>query len=206
MQPLREYGVMYTVYFFKEVKMQSRLVTKFSLLLLVNLCFSCTMFAQEKKTSPKPLTPEELQKMDKGKRQPPKGPTFQITPIEQVKGMYLALIADDQGRTLEEFFLFEKLPVLEAIVSEAKKFGLTEESVGGAKPLTTRFSDKQLPNFLVDVSKVAKRTHFYVTMLNQKGKITVDAGEIKRGDPEATAMLYDILTKIQAAKSQGEIQ
>src|SRR5688572_31671371 len=112
MQPLREYGVMYTVYFFKEVKMQSRLVTKFSLLLLVNLCFSCTLFAQEKKTSPKPPTPEELQKMDKGKRQPPKGPTFQITAIEQVKGMYLALIADDQGRTLEEFFQFEKLPVL----------------------------------------------------------------------------------------------
>lgn len=186
--------------------MQSRLFNKFCFLLLVTLSVSSTTFAQEKKTPPKPFTPEELQKMDKGKRRPPKGPTFQITPIEQVKGMYLALLADDQGRTLEEFFLFEKLPILEAIVLEAKNFGLTEEAVGGAKPLTTRFSDRQVPNFMVDVSKVAKQTHFYVTMLNQRGKITVDAGAIKRGDPEATAMLYDILTKIQAAKSQGESQ
>ncbi len=181
-------------------------VSKFYFLLFISLFLSNTLDAQEKKGPPKPYTPEELQKMDKGKIRPPKGATFQITSIETVKGVHLALLADEHGRTMEEFFQTDKLPILEAIVSEAKSFGLTEESVGGTKPVTTRFSDKQVPNFVVDVSKVAKQTRFYVTMQNRTGKITADAGTIKRGDPDATALLYVILTKIQTAKSQSEIQ
>lgn len=186
--------------------MQSKLFCKFCLLFLVSLMFSNPLLAQEKKAPQKPLTPEELQKADKGKLRPPKGASFQIAPIENAKGLYLALLADDENRTLEEFFQVDKLPVLEAIVAEAKKFGFTEEAVGNAKPLTTRFSDKQVPNFVVDVSKIAKQTHFYVTMKTQRGKITVDAGTIKRGDPDATALLFDMLNKIQAVKSQSEIQ
>ena len=185
--------------------MQPKLFSRFCFLLFVSLFFSNALLAQEKKAQPKPFTPEELQKMDEGKRRPPKGPTFQISPIENVKGNVSVLLADGP-QTLEDFFQFDKLPILEAIVSEAKRFGLNEESVGGAKPLTTRFSDKQVPNFIVDVSKIAKQTHFYVTMQNQIGKLTIDAGVIKRGDPDASALLYEMLTKIQKAKSENPIQ
>lgn len=186
--------------------MLSKGIRNFALLLCFSLLLSGSLSAQEKKAAPKPLTPEELQKMDKGKRRPPTGASFQITPIESVKGVCLALLVDGEGRTLEELFQFDKLPVMEAIVAEAKKFGLTEEAVGNGKAITTRFSDKQVSNFVVDVSKLGKQTHFYVTVQNQHGKITLDAGTIKRGDPEATAFLYDILAKIQAAKNPNPIQ
>jgi hypothetical protein len=186
--------------------MQTKFISKFALLLTVSLLVSHTLFAQEKKGPPKEFTPEELQKMDKGKRRPLKGASFQLTAIDSVKGVCLALLADGQGKTLEEFFLFDKLPVLEAIVTEAKNFGLTEEGVGRAKAETTRFSDKQVPNFVVDVSKFGKQTHFYVTLQTRQGKITLDGGAIKRDDPEATAFLYDILAKIQGAKALNSIQ
>jgi hypothetical protein len=186
--------------------MQTKFIRKFALLLTLSLLVSHTLFAQEKKGPPKEFTPEELQKMDKGKRRPVKGASFQITPIESVKGVCLALLADGQGKMLEEFFLFDKLPVLEAIVTEAKNFGLTEEAVGKGKAETTRFSDKQVPNFVVDVSKLGKQTQFYVTVQTRQGKITLDAGAIKRGDPDATPFLYDILAKIQGAKNLNPIQ
>jgi hypothetical protein len=181
-------------------------IYKLALLLTVSLLFANQLAAQNKKPPQKTFTPEELQKMDQGKRRPLKGTSFQITPIESVKGVCLALLVDGEGRTLEEFIQFDKLPILEAVVTEAKQFGLTEESVGNGKAITTRFSDKQMANFVVDVSKLGKQTHFYVTMQNQQGKITLDAGTIKRGDPEATAFLYDILSKIQAAKNPNPIQ
>lgn len=186
--------------------MQSKLFRTFCFLLVVSLVFANPLLAQEKKGQPKPMTPEELQKLGKGKRHPSKGSSFQIAPVDNSKGMYLALLADEEGRTLTEFFQFDKLPILEAIVAEAKKFGLTEEAVGGAKPLTTRFSDKQVPNFVVDVSKITKQTHFYVTVKTQRGKITIDAGAIKRGDPDATALLFDMLGKLQEVKAHSQIQ
>jgi hypothetical protein len=187
--------------------MQMKLFIKLCLLLCISLFISNTLLAQGKKPAPRPLTDEELQKLDKGKRKPPTAASaFQITPIPAMKETCLALLVDGENRTLEEFILFEKLPILEGIITEAKKFGLTEESVGTSKPVTTRFSDKQFPQFVVDVAKQGKQTHYYVTMQNRVGKITLDAGVIKRDDPNATAFLYEMLTKIQSATIPNPIQ
>lgn len=192
--------------------MQAKLFIKFGLLLCISLFISNTLLAQEKKPItkpvPKPPTPEEVAKAEKTRKKPPTAavPAFQIRPVEDVKQMCLALLVDGQGGRLEEFILFDKIPILEAIVTEAKKFGLTEEATGAAKAVTTRFSDKQYPNFVVDVSKLGKQTHYYVTMQNRQGKITVDAGIIKRDDPNATAFLYEILTKIQSATVPNPVQ
>jgi hypothetical protein len=187
--------------------MQTKLFIKFGLLLCISLFISNTLLAQGKKPAPKPLTDEELQKLDKGKKRPPTtGAAFQISPIESVKGVCHALLVDGENRTFEDFIPLDKLPLLEAIITEARKFGLTEESVGTTKPVTTRFSDKQVPNFVVDVSKQGKQTHFYVTMQSKVGKITVDAGVIKRGDPNATAFLYEMLAKIEHARTVNPIQ
>jgi len=186
--------------------MQVKFISKIGFLFLVSLLFTNTLCARQDKTPQKPFTPEDLRKMDKGKMRPPHGASFQIVATSS-KGMYLALMADEQ-KTVIEYFLYDKLAILEAIVSEAKKFGLTEEAVGGAKPLTTRFSDKQVPSFIVDVTKVGKMTHFYITLKGQtesgpQGNLTIDVGSIKRGDSEAKAKLYDILENIQSAKEHA---
>jgi hypothetical protein len=187
--------------------MQAKLLIKFGLLLCISLFMSGMLFAQGKKPVQKPLTEAEIMKQEKTKTKPPKpGTAFQIRPVESMKEMCHALLVDEENRTFEEFIIFEKIPILEAIVTEAKKFGLTEEAVGAAKPVTTRFSDKQYPNFVVDVAKKGKQTHFYVTMQNRQGKITLDAGVIQRDDPNATAFLYEILTKIQSATVPNPIQ
>jgi hypothetical protein len=188
--------------------MQAKLLIKLGLLLCISLFVAPTLLAQGKKPAPRQPTPEEVEKAEKTRKRPPTAsiPAFQIRPVDGLKEMCLALLVDGQGGKLEEFIIFEKIPILEAIVSEAKKFGLTEESTGAAKAVTTRFSDKQYPNFVVDVSKLGKQTHFYVTMQNRQGKLTVDAGTIKRDDPNATAFLYDMLTRIQSATVPNPVQ
>ena len=204
MQPLEVRGVFKRDIFLIEVEMQSKVINKAGFLILISLFFTNTLLARQEKTPKKPYTPAELRKMDKGKMRPPHGASFQINPMELNKGMYLALIGDEEGRTAQDFVLYDKLPILEAIISEAKKFGSTEEAVGGAKPLTTRFSDKQVPYFVVDVSKVGKLSHFYITLKGQTGgSITIHAGTINRGDTEAKAMLYDILVNVQAMREHA---
>src|SRR5688572_17436005 len=98
--------------------MQSKLFYKIGSLILLSLVFSNPLLAQ-KKAHPKPLTPEEQQKLEKGLRRPPTGASFQISPIENVKGLYHALLAAPDHSHVEEFFQFDKLPILEAIVFEA---------------------------------------------------------------------------------------
>ncbi|MBI3651244.1 MAG: hypothetical protein HY231_09390 [Acidobacteria bacterium] len=181
----------------------SKIVFLFLVMLMVpNALFALQYKAPQAKPQAKPLTPEELRKLDKGKARPPHGSAFQIDAVPMSKGMYAALITDDQGRLIQEFFTHDKLPNLEAIVAEAKKFGATEEAVGGAKPMTTRFADKQVSNFLVDVAKFGKQTTFYITVTSQTGKLTIEAGSFKRGDPDAKPMLWDLLTHLQTLRAQ----
>jgi hypothetical protein len=187
--------------------MQSKIINKIGFLFLVSLLFAAPLLAGQEKTPQKVFTPEDLRKMAKGKLSPPHEARFQIDPIESSKGMYLAFIAEE-SKVVREFVFYDKLSILEAIVLEAKKFGLNEEAVGGAKPLTTRFSDKQVPNFIVDVQKAGKMTQFFVTLKGQTesgqmGSLTISAGSIKRGDPDAKAMFYDIVENVQAAKQHA---
>jgi hypothetical protein len=184
--------------------MQAKLISRIGLLLWLGLLFSNTLLARQEKTPQKTFTDAELRKMDKGKMRPPHGTTFQLNAMELNKGMYLAFLADENNRTMQEFFLYDKLAILEAVVSEAKKFGPTEESVGGSKPLTTRFMDKQVPNFIIDVAKLGKTTSYYLTLKGQTGSLTVSAGSFKRGDPETPRlMIDDILERVQAAKEHA---
>jgi hypothetical protein len=183
--------------------------TLFTLIVLV-LVVSSTSFAQEKQP-PKKYTPEELFKLDKGKSRPPTGPKFEVIFAEGTKASYVVVLhSEDQG-FVQDIYHVSQIGIIEAILVEAAKFGLTEEAVGGAKPLTTRFSDPQLPGFFIDVSKLGRQSRFYVTLKGINGKLTVDAGVLKRVEKKPgedkqkeevrEPIFFDkLLATIQAAK------
>jgi hypothetical protein len=155
---------------------------------------SSSDFPAQKKAPPKePLSEAELQKLAATKSKPPSGASFYMAPIVDQPGNFTILITDENGRSASDQISMRELPVLEAILSAAKTFATTNESVGQNRAQTTRFSDDQLPRYVVDVSKAGNQSQFVFKLNSLMGKVVLDAGSIKRTNREATAMLHDIL-------------
>src|SRR5689334_5576034 len=185
--------------------MQSKWNQKMIMVVAVLFSVSAAVLAQDAKPVSRPLTEEQLSEMNKGKFHPPSGASFNLS-LATGNQFFTALLSDG-GKFVQESYTHNQLPVLEAIVETAKAFSMTEESVGVAKPITTRFSDDQLPSFTVDVVKTGKQSRFYITMKNRNGILTVDAGAIRRDkpdDPEITPLFLSILEQVKNAKAQQQ--
>lgn len=154
---------------------------------------------QKKAPPQKPLTEAELQKLAATKSKPPTGASFYMAPIIEQPGNFTVLVTDDNGRSTSDQISTRELPVLEAILDAAKTFALNNESVGQNRAQTTRFSDDQLPRYLVDVSKVGNKSQFILKLNSLMGRIALDAGSIRRTDREPTTMLHDILDIVKKA-------
>jgi hypothetical protein len=154
---------------------------------------------QQKKVTPKPLTDAELEKLAATKSKPPSGASFFMAPIVDQPGNFTVLVTDDNGINATDQISTRELPVLEAILDAAKAFALTNEAVGQKQPETTRFSDDQLPRYTVDVAKVGNRSQFILKFNGLMGKVTLDAGSIKRTDREPNVMFHDILNIVKKA-------
>ena len=156
--------------------------------------------SQQKKAPPqKPLTEAELREIAATKTKPPSGASFYMAPIIEQPGNFTVLVTDEEGRSASDQISTRELPVLEAILETAKKFAASNEAVGQTRAQTTRFSDQQLPRYFVDVSKVGNQSRFQLRLDGLMGKVTLNAGAIKRTDREATSMLYDILDIVKKA-------
>jgi hypothetical protein len=185
--------------------MQSKWNQKLVMAAAVLFVVSAAVQAQNAKPVSRPLTEEQLREMNKGKFHPPSGASFSLS-LATGNQFYTALLSDG-GKFVQESYTHNQLPLLEAIVETAKAFGLTEENVGVVKPITTRFSDEQLPSFMIDVAKTGKQSRFYITMKNRSGILTVDAGAIRRDkpdDPEIKPLFLSILEQVKNAKAQQQ--
>lgn len=192
--------------------MQSRLITVSSLLVSMTLLICTEAFAQkETKPLPKPYTDAELRKMSKGKMQPPSGASFYVGAVDGAPGRFSMLLTDNAQKFVQESYLVNQLQVIEAVMAEARKFARTEESAGKIPPVTTRFSDKQEPTFMVDVEKKGDQSRFYVTINAIGGaKLTVDMGALKRSDPDPNSdqngLYFKLLERIRSAIEEGRQQ
>lgn len=188
--------------------MELKSIMRWPALLISVSILSAVCFAQdvEKKTGPiKDLSEKELRKLDKGKLRPPTvAASFYIQPIVERPGYFSVLLTDPDNRALADSFALSQLEVLEAILVEAKNFAFTEEAVGTNKPSYTRFFDKKEPSFIVDVGKFRDQSQFFLTIKGLTGRITVEVGTIKRSEKESRALLFDILTRVQAAKTSAQ--
>jgi hypothetical protein len=157
---------------------------------------------KEGKKHDPPLTDKQMQDLHvNAKVKPPKGVSFYIAPIVETPGRFSMSFTDAEGRTLSGVYVQSQIDILEAILTEAKKFAQTDEAVGLKKPTITRLSDKKEPGLFVDVAKMGLQSQFFITVTFLGEFVTVDAGTIRRGDKNSTAMLYDILTRVQEVKN-----
>lgn len=208
--PLRARYLFKNIFLRKIIQMKFRVSNAvFSAIISVLLLAIIASAQNKQKSAPKPHTAEALTNLDaNAKMKLPAGPNFEVLFAEGTKAQYVVLLHSEDRRFVQNLFHANQLDVMEAIITEAKKFGPTEEAVGGAKPLTTRFSDKQIPEFFVDVAKIGRQTRYYVTLKGSNGTLTVDAGGIKRGDQknkdeESDTIFFDkLIERIQTAKQR----
>jgi len=189
--------------------MQSNPMIKiFSLLLLCIAILSAANASAQKQTkkSDPPLTEEQLYQLHaKAKVKPPSGAWFYIAPIVETPGRFSITFSDNEGRTISGVYVRSQIDILEALLTEAKKFALTDEAIGLKKPVVTRLKDKSELSFFIDVAKVGLQSQFFITFMSMEQVITVNAGTIKRGDEKAKALLYEVLKRVQDAKTTGQV-
>ncbi|MEW6211327.1 MAG: hypothetical protein AB1631_23380 [Acidobacteriota bacterium] len=155
---------------------------------------------------PRELRPEEREWLENRavkKLVPPSGAGFYIEAMTSPPGRYSISLSDGEGRFVSDTFTQIQIDIFEAIVIEARKFAHTDQNVGTARHMITRFFDRQEPGIFVDVLKHGQQSRFFITIKSVTGKVTVDAGEIKRGDQEAKPLFYEIISRLQAAKASA---
>jgi hypothetical protein len=181
---------------------------KFVAVILLSLLIPVTSYGQKTKGSVKPPSEEELMKMHrKATMVPPSGASFYIAPITETPWQYTVLLADNEGRTISGTFSINQVKLFEALLVEAGKFAETDESVGGARAVITRFQDRKDPAFIVDVAKRGLESRFYVTIsILGTQKLTIDAGAIKRGPKEKQSepLFFEIISRVQKAKAEQQ--
>ena len=116
------------------------------------------------------------------------------------------ILSDGDERSVSGVFFVEQLYNFRDLMLEAKNFAFTEEAVGKDEPITTRFSNNEDRAFVIDVSKRASQSQFFVTIKTMIGQLTVDAGTITRSDKREEGLFFDMLKRLQSqiAKSTGQ--
>jgi len=189
--------------------MQSKLVSVivFSLIVFVPSADSLGQEKREKqKPPPKQTTPKEIVPSNKPILRAPTGPGFYLERIPETPNQYSLLLTDAEKRSVAGTFITPQLALFQALLVAAKDFGQTTESAGTtAKPVTTRFTDKGEPSFAIDVEKTATHSRFYVSMTCLAGKVTVDAGTIKRGSKDqGNPLMFAILSRVNEVVGENK--
>ncbi|HKQ07950.1 MAG TPA: hypothetical protein VJ464_22680 [Blastocatellia bacterium] len=172
------------------------------------VCLSATASAQKSKSPPVEMPMDKQYELSRKAAPLPSGPDFYIEPVAGRILQFSILLTDNNNRSVPGTFIRPQIEILEDLLLASKAFALNEEEVGTAsKPKITRFMDKHEKAFIIDVQKAGDKTHFFLTIESLFGRLTIDAGVIKRGAKkpgEAEApepLFYKIITRVQEAKS-----
>lgn len=112
--------------------------------------------------------------------------------------LYSLVLADADERVISGLFSVEQLEVLRAIMNEADKFAITSESVGAKEPITTRFADKQVQAFIVDVQKTSNLSILFLTIKTETGEMTWTAGRVIPSTRRDEGFFFELLSRLDA--------
>jgi hypothetical protein len=129
--------------------------------------------------------------------QEPADVSFVLNRVSENSTMYSLVISDTDERVISGTFSLERLQILRAIMIEAEKFAMTSEAVGAKEPITTRFLDKQEPAFVCDVQKIGMESAFFLTLMTDNGRSTLNAGRLIRSTRREEGIFFDILSRLE---------
>jgi hypothetical protein len=123
---------------------------------------------------------------------------FSLSQSSEDRTQFNLIIYESEEQSVSGLFSIQQLKILQAIMSEAEKFSLTQEGAGTDKPNTIRFYDKQERAFIVDVQKLGTRSEFFFTLETEIGRLTVNAGAINRSNKREEGFFFRLLDKVEA--------
>jgi hypothetical protein len=186
--------------------MESKSVIKvFGLFLLAVSMPVATFAQQQEKEPPKPPSAKELKRQSENATlKIPHGAGFFIQPIEEAPNNFSLLLSDADNRSVATSFTLNQIQIFEAVLIEAKKFAEGKEAVGTVDfPMITRFVDNKERSLIIDVEKAGIQSRFYITLNCLTGRVTVDAGAIKRDGKEHQTLFNNFLSRIQVLKTMA---
>ena len=124
--------------------------------------------------------------------------SFSLTQMPENPSRYSLAISDSEEHAISGSFSIGQLQILKAVMTEAEKFALSAEAVGGKEPVTTRFMDKQENAFIVDVEKAGNLSRLFLTLKTEIGRMTVDAGKIVRSSKREEGLFFDMLSRLES--------
>jgi hypothetical protein len=124
--------------------------------------------------------------------------SFSFSQSPEDRTRFSLIIYDSEENSVSGLFSLPQIKILQAIMLEAEKFALTQESAGTDKPNTIRFYDKQEEAFIVDVQKLGNRSQIFLTLETEIGRLTVNAGAINRSSKKEEGFFFTLLDKVEA--------
>lgn len=124
--------------------------------------------------------------------------SFTLTQLPENPKQYSLVLSDSDERGISGVFFVDQLQILKAIMIEAEKFALSGEGVGTKEPITTRFTDKQEPAFIVDVQKAGNQSMLFLTLQTAIGRVTMEAGKILRATLRQDGFFFDLLSRLES--------
>lgn len=134
-----------------------------------------------------PLTPAELPDF-----------TFNLTRVPENPAHYSLVISDSDEHVISGNFSLSQLETLKAVLLEAEKFALNEESVGASEPVTTRFQDKNEQGFAVDVEKYRNQSRLFLTLTADASSQTAEAGRVNRSTRREVGFFFDLASRLES--------
>lgn len=129
--------------------------------------------------------------------------SFSLTRLPENPKQYSLVISDTDEHTISGVFSLDRLEILRAMMTEAGKFALSEEAVGSAQAITTRFADKHDGAFIVDVEKLGNQSRLFLTVKSEIGRMTVEAGKTVRSTRREYGFFFDLLTRLETELRSG---
>jgi hypothetical protein len=129
----------------------------------------------------------------------PGGGTMSFARLPEDPSQYNLVLSDGEETVVTGTFDMEQLQLIRAIMSEARKFALSEEGASKEEATTTRFSDPEIESLYVDVEKFGSQSSLFVTLNTDNGQMTVEGGISSIADKTEKGPFFDILTRLNAA-------
>jgi hypothetical protein len=126
------------------------------------------------------------------------GPTFTLTRSTAAAGQFDLLISDGGEAVISGTFTKAQMEVFRQVLTEARKFALTEEEVVKGSTKTTRIASSSQPSLIVDVSKTNDQSQLFITFTTEAGHITINAGRVQRGIRREYGLFYQLLSRLES--------
>jgi hypothetical protein len=122
--------------------------------------------------------------------------SYTLTQLPENQSKYSIVISGSDERMVSGNFSVQQLQILKALMNEAEKFALTDESIGTRNPVTTRFMDRREPAFRIDVEKFGNQSRLFLTLKSEIGRITAEAGKLNRITKREEGFFFDLLERL----------